>query len=531
MHFLRSPLAVASISLIFAAVATPLSIPGAANSAINTTTCNGKKYVYEELAGYGYLPSNDRDKYGDTLGGIGSSAAIDRETWRKEGKSYKGTLYALPDRGYNTQGTLNYQNRVQKIEITFAPNEAATVANPSAPNIHMKYLDTILFTDPDGTPTTGLNPDFRGPYKRFDSIPFALPSVHYEGNGFGGDGPGGFRVSFDSEGLVLGHDGTFWVSDEYGPFVYHFDSKGKMIGAIKPPNAFIPRRNGTNSYATDDAPIYDQDLLPVPEDPDTGRNNNQGFEGLTTNPEGTKLYVLLQSATVQDGGLEDGGNTNTRFLIYDITTTQPTLEAEYVVPLNRVDHTDDESDAAAQSEIHYISDTQFLVLARDGDVGRGQDDTESQYRQVDIFDISDATDVQGVADCYGCQVAITRAGELLPNITAAEYCSWLDFNVNSQLKRFGVHNGGAQNRGLLNEKWESLALVPVNPEKGLYGGQPAGGDEEYYLFSLSDNDFITQDGYANGGKFTYADDSGYNLLNQALVFKVKIPAGSAPLVG
>ena len=69
-------------------------------SDVKSTTCNGQTYVYEELAGYGFAPSNGRDKYGDTLGGIGSSIAIDSSTWRKEGESYKGTVYALPDRGW-----------------------------------------------------------------------------------------------------------------------------------------------------------------------------------------------------------------------------------------------------------------------------------------------------------------------------------------------------------------------------------------------------------------------------------------------
>lgn len=34
----------------------------------------------------------------------------------------------------------------------------------------------------------------------------------------------------------------------------------------------------------------------------------------------------------------------------------------------------------------------------------------------------------------------------------------------------------------------------------------------------------------NFGRFPYADASGYNLDNQALVFKVKLPSGASPLV-
>ena len=173
--------------------------------------------------------------------------------------------------------------------------------------------------------------------------------------------------------------------------------------------------------------------------------------------------------------------------------------------------------------MHYISDTQFLILARDSDAGRGQDDTESVYRQIDVIDISEATNVKGGNhDCYGCHIA-SEAGVLRSNIQAAQYCSWLDFNVNTQLRRYGVHNGGAQNNKLLNEKWESMALLPVNPGDS--------SSQEYFLFSFSDNDFITQDGYMNFGQFKYSDESGFNLLNQALVFRVTLPAGSEPLVG
>lgn len=390
----------------------------------------------------------------------------------------------------------------------------------------------MLFTDPSGTPTCGLDADITGPYLTFPGIPFDLPSARYSGDGFGGNGTGGNRVVIDSEGLVLGHDGTFWVSDEYGPYVYHFSQSGRMIGAIRPPNAFIPLRNSSESFSADSPPRYDPSLVPNPEDNLTGRDNNQGLEGLTTNPAGTRLYTLMQSALNQEGGLKNANSRNARMLVYDITTAQPTYLAEYVVPENHVTPNDTSSKVAHQSEIHYISDTQFLIMARDSNAGYGQASTTSIYRHVDIFDISNATNIKGpAADCFTCAIASSK-GNLNSNVTAAQYCQWLDFNVNSQLNRFGVHNGGANNTavGLLNEKWESLALVPVNPSLAGYGGGGS-SDEEYYLFSLSDNDFVTQDGHLKRGQFHYSDDSGYSFLNQALVFKVKLPAGASPLVG
>lgn len=120
----------------------------------------------------------------------------------------------------NTEGTLNFQNRIQVIDITFLPNESATVANLSPPNIDLAYQRTVLLTDPNGTPTSGLDANIKKPYLHF--FGFDLPSVKYTGNGYGGKGSGGFRVSLDSEGIFLGHDGSFWISDEYGPCVCEF---------------------------------------------------------------------------------------------------------------------------------------------------------------------------------------------------------------------------------------------------------------------------------------------------------------------
>lgn len=67
---------------------------------VNQTNCNGRTYVYEELAGYGTVPSNARDEFGDTLN-FGSALALDRSQWKKlSNGSYTGILWGLPDRGW-----------------------------------------------------------------------------------------------------------------------------------------------------------------------------------------------------------------------------------------------------------------------------------------------------------------------------------------------------------------------------------------------------------------------------------------------
>jgi len=58
-------------------------------------------------------------------------------------------------------------------------------------------------------------------------------------------------------------------------------------------------------------------------------------------------------------------------------------------------------------------------------------------------------------------------------------------------------------------------MMPVDGEDG--------DDDEWWVLSLSDNDFITQDGYISTGGIRYVDGSGKNFDSQALLFRVKLP--------
>jgi hypothetical protein len=83
------------------AVAFLAATAKATEHVVHQTTCAGTTYKYTGLAGYGFVASNATDKYGDTIGGIGSSIAFDQSSWRKtERDGYSGIVYATPDRGW-----------------------------------------------------------------------------------------------------------------------------------------------------------------------------------------------------------------------------------------------------------------------------------------------------------------------------------------------------------------------------------------------------------------------------------------------
>jgi len=320
-------------------------------------------------------------------------------------------------------------------------------------------------------------------------------------------------------------DETVWVSDEYGPYIYHYSLSGRLLDVIRPPEAFIPKRkdgagNLVENFSANSPPVgvtYD----PEPGNPAAGRQNNQGFEGLALSPDRTKLFVLLQSALIQDLDPNSIKTTrrNTRLLAYDLRFRVPKLVGEYVVQLPLFqDPTTTKTKLliAAQSELFALNDHQFLVLARDSSAGFMASNPASVYRSIDLIDIANATNIAGTA--YDQPSApIAPLGVLNSGITPAAYQKFLDINDNAQLNRFGLHNGLPNDRNDLYEKWEGIAVAPIGDRKA---------PNDYFLFVSSDNDFITQQGNMAGQP--YQDASGGNVDTLVLVYRVTLPTYAPP---
>jgi hypothetical protein len=316
------------------------------------------------------------------------------------------------------------------------------------------------------------------------------------------------HLALDAEAVVLARDGSFFVSDEYGPYIYRFSAQGRLLGAIRPPDAFIPRRNGADHFSSNN-PGAGQSA-PVPANPDTGRQNNQGFEGLALTPDGKYLVAMLQSATRQDGGDAPETRDHTRMLIYDLSTIdRPALVREHVVVLPAFTTADGKRRIAAQSELMALDQTHFLLLCRDSDNGYGQKGATSRYRRIELIDTSGATDIAGTR--YDGLDPVAPKGRLVDGIVPVARATFIDLNDNAELARFGLHNGAPQDRNDLSEKWESMGLVPaLDPDH----------PRDFFLFVANDNDFMTQRGFHAGAP--YRDASGVDLDTMFLVFRVTL---------
>ncbi|HEY2210418.1 MAG TPA: esterase-like activity of phytase family protein [Bradyrhizobium sp.] len=437
--------------------------------------------------------------------------AMDLDSWHKNRDgSYGGTLYMLPDRGWNTQGTVDYRGRLHRFELTLNPIYSGSTTSQN--QLQLQYKSSVPFHWWGGVQTTGLDPT------GVQHATPAFPELPIVSNG---------NIPVDDEAVVHVGDGTVWVSDEYGPYVYHYDHDGALLHVIRPPDAFIPMRKDASGNLVDNfsANSPPAGVPATAGNPVSGRQNNQGLEGLAMSPDRKTLFILLQSALIQDLDATSATTIkltrhNTRLLAYDLRSHEPKLIGEYVVqlPLFQDQTTSTQTLlTAAQSEMLALNDHQFLVLARDSSVGETYPATPgSKYRSIDLVDISGATNIAGTAyDNAGTPVA--PHGVLNSSITPAAYQKFLDINDNTQLNRFGLHNGVPNDSNDLYEKWESMAVAPIGDKQA---------PNDYFLFVGSDNDFITQDGHMVNQ--SYKDNSGYNVDTLVLVYRVTLPSYIQP---
>jgi hypothetical protein len=535
--------AAASISLSAGPLTyTTPNLDSTAVGAVKTVSFNGASYLNKGLVGVGSFSSSAIDGLGDTLGSF-SSFKVDTNTWRKNADgSYAGSLYTLPDRGYNVAGLIDYAARIQKFDLSFTP-DYTTNSNVGQAQLTLTFKGTTKITDFNGNATTALNPTGTT-LSGFTNVPTASVG-------------GVTKFTVDGEGLAIRADGSFYISDEYGASIYHVSKTGQMQGVITPVQALIPKFSSLTytGFTTESAAIATGVQT-------GGRRDNQGMEAVDITPDGKFLVSMLQSATRQDTiDNLDFNRSYTRLFVYDITKsgTPTSPVGHYLVELPTVSTKGVGAAAnktAAQSEIVALSSTTFMVLTRDGNgngagnagpkatsTGVGYADNPLVFKSIALVSTANATNLAGTIYETGYTPTVTgTAGTLAPiaGIVAATTTDFVNLLNANQLARFGLNMntvstlGAAsllvspgvavtpQNVNSLSEKWEALSVVPC---------LDAANPNDYFLLVGNDNDFITSTGTMLGqsynGVVTPTSGSGSSETvenkNRILVYRVTLP--------
>ena len=275
-------------------------------------------------------------------GGYGSALVVDRTD--------PSVFWIMTDRGPNTATPV--ANRL----LFPIPNFTPVVAKFRVQGDSLRQIATIPLLSASGASLSGRpNPAGAG----------ATGETGIDANGapISTDPEG-----IDSEGLALAADGTFWVSDEYGPHIVHFSASGRTIERINPFGSGTGGRRLPAVLAR--------------------RRPNRGMEGLAITPDGRTLAGLMQSPLDNPSTAIGRASNAYRLITFDIasgTTKTFVYESDVV--------------GALLSEIQAISNTQFLVIERDGNFQRGS--PVSTLKRVYRIDISNATDVSDPTNAEG----------------------------------------------------------------------------------------------------------------------------------
>lgn len=326
-------------------------------------------------------------------GGYGSDAAA-HPTNAKQ-------FYALTDRGPNA----DFNGIAGKGKQFLVPNYTPSIGlfELQADSKIIKVKEIIL-KDNNGNPISGLpNPKAFGgtnevPYDVHGQPMTVNPQLPFDAvsNPIKTDING-----LDPEGLAALQDGSFWVSDEYGPHLVHYDAKGVEIERI---NAFA--NDERNNVMVEGKPI----LLPTEF---TKRRANRGMEALTITPDQTTLVGIMESS--MDNPDESGRLSSlVRMVTINLVSGQI---AQYLYRLDNAAH--------VTSGIVALNDHEFYLIEHDRKFPL-QD--KSAQKLIYKIDIAHATDIETILNDGSVRqdetVGLIINGQTLEQLIAADEENW-----------------------------------------------------------------------------------------------------------
>jgi Esterase-like activity of phytase len=319
---------------------------------------------------------------------------------------HDNVFIAAPDRGpFDGLTDVPYLDRVHVLHIT-------TDVGAPFPNIRTVLLDTRLLQNEFSQPFVGA----AGAFVQDNELA---------------------TLRLDPEGIRISPQGTFYVSDEYGPYLFEFNRQGHLQRRISLPGKFFI----TNPSADPNTELSGNT---------TGRQANRGMEGLAISPDGRTLFGMMQNALIQDNGLNglDRLGLNNRILKIDLLTGET---HEYVYVLEAINRGQGVCDILA------INDHEFLVIDRDNRSNLQTPPQAPTRKKIYKIDLNGATDVSGMASL--------PAGALPGGVVPVSKTLFID---------------------LLDADLNLAATIPEKIE-GLAWG-PDLADGRHVLYVISDND-------------------------------------------
>lgn len=157
-------------------------------------------------------------------------------------------------------------------------------------------------------------------------------------------------ADFDPESIRRLNDGTYYIGEEFGPFLLHTDANFNLIGApISLPGVRAPENPFRGSTPAN-------------------LGSSRGFEGLGISADGNTLYTLLEGTVAGDPA------RTLRINAFDVNSANFT-GAQWLYPLDQA--------GTNIGDLTAIGNDKFLVLERDN--GQG---ASARFKKVFLVDLN-----------------------------------------------------------------------------------------------------------------------------------------------
>jgi len=264
-------------------------------------------------------------------------------------------FYAITDRGPNNDTVQPDKSAGTGFVVpTFSP----LILKVQISGSEVKILEMHAIKTKSGVGATGL-PNIKG----YDAVPTDVKGITADSL---------YNLSgLDAEGIIKTANGDFWIVDEYAPSLAQLSS----TGVIK--TRYVPtgwKGNPTSFKAVKSIPsLY------------LTRKANRGFEALALSPDGTTLFIGLQSPLLNPTKAVGDASLATRILRFDLVTKRFT--GEFVFGFEKVSLVD--AKATKNSDLKLSS-----MVALDPNTLLVQERTDNSFL-LSTITISDSANILG----------------------------------------------------------------------------------------------------------------------------------------
>lgn len=277
-----------------------------------------------------------------------------------------GTFFALPDNGYGAQtNSADFVIGFYRVTPVFKTTGDGTTSRGS-----VLVQGFTPFSDPQGLLDTSYIAN--GPvYNRLYYYP--APQVQVPVDPAIRKGRLLTGADFDVESIARMDDGSFWVGEEFGPYLLHFDSQGRLLS---PPVRHLVLRAPQNPAGSPNLP------------------SSRGFESMARSGDGSRLYLTTEASI--------NSEADKRMLeIYEFDTrTEQYTGRTFRYAKDSSDYITGGSSNATNifvtGDLTHLAGDRYIIIERDDFQGPPTSTNPPRQKKLYLFDFNVADNATGV---------------------------------------------------------------------------------------------------------------------------------------